>query len=712
MTAQQKSLRDQENERQWKMLQAARAREQQIQQQMVGGGSGEGIQSPMDPNAMGMQSPTGFLPPASKPRPGNFPQSGLIRPMSVQIPRQRVGQNPFSPQSQSSQSPMEQYPSSPAQGMMDMVTHSPSMDQAHDSLTQSPHTPRSFDMQSPTSAMSRSPAYSGGGPAVGPMQPGTNPYTMPPGTPRPGQTTNQSRPTVYARDMFGGQFSFPQDQYHNANQQQPQQQQQHVVGQAVQNPNMPQSPHDGNRQLRDLLQRQQQSAPSSPSMGNTPQSPGGWNMDGNGMENQGQQHSPMMMQGMGSDNNTFRLPLPPGGGARPQRMQINQNMMRGPGPVLNAPRPVEIRQRMVRPKNMQQGPMQLQQMQQQQYGQPQTMMHPNQQQFNTLRMQGGMLVNSNQVASGNAPGMQQQVQQGGRPQSVNQEQLISGSAQEQATNEQHEVAMIAESLQQNIGGGGVSAAAGASGGGTAQAGEGESAEIPDNVTADLETLEQEDLFDDDLFGDFNILEYADPELDTLNDDDKSNILDTLELDEQAEGGGSGVKEEKPKKEADISSYMANTSSSSGESASTSGNLSNNPMMAPQQSLGQQQQMDANALGGGGGGLNKDGQGAESHFQNPQNAMQPQQQQHQQQQGLPQQQQQQQQQLQQRVYQMKQPMQIPPNIQQIQQQMISQIQQSAAMGKIVPPGTQFSSNGVIGTVTANNQIQFTYSGVIR
>lgn len=684
MTAQQKTLRDQENERQWKMLQAARAREQQMQQQMVVHGSGnEQIQSPLDPNVMGLQSPTGFLPPTNKPRPGNFPQQGMIRPVSVQIPRQRIGQNPFSPQSQSSQSPMEQYPSSPAQSMMDMVTHSPSTEQAHDSLTQSPHTPRSFDMQSPNSGMSRSPAYSGGGNA-GPMQPGAHPYAMPPGTPRPGQATGQVRPTVYARDMFGGQFSFPgQDQYNN------QQQQQGGQGVPQQSPNLSQAPqpqHDGNRQLRDLLQRQQHSAPNSPSIGNTPQSPSNWNMEaGVGLDqSQQQQQSPMMMQGMVSDNNTFRLPLPPGAGARPQRLQmIPQNMMRGPNPMVGAPRPVgqvDIRQRMVRPKNMQQNPMQPQQ-----YAQQPNMMHPNQQ-FNTLRMQGGMLVNSNQVPQN--PGLMQQVQ---RSQNMNQEQMIGG--QDQTSTEQQEVAMIAESLQQNMGGppGGVPGVAPVTTAGGA-AGETEGADIPDNVTADLETLEQEDLFDDDLFGDFNILEYADPELATLNDDEKTNILDTLELDEPE-------KEEKPKKEADLNSYIGGGPEQQQQQQGTSGvsNLPNNQMMGQmvnhqqqQQQPQQQSQMDPNAM-------NKDGgqPQMEAHFQNPQ--------------GMTPQQQQQQQQ---RVYQMKQPMQLPPNIQQIQQQMISQIQQSAAMGKIVPPGTQFSSNGVIGTVTANNQIQFTYSGVIR
>lgn len=76
-------------------------------------------------------------------------------------------------------------------------------------------------------------------------------------------------------------------------------------------------------------------------------------------------------------------------------------------------------------------------------------------------------------------------------------------------------------------------------------------EIPDSVTAELEQLEQEgggmvevegvaDLLglgddDDELLAemgaDFNILEYADPELDALTGGEKTNILDSLDLEE-------------------------------------------------------------------------------------------------------------------------------------------------------------------------------------
>lgn len=82
-------------------------------------------------------------------------------------------------------------------------------------------------------------------------------------------------------------------------------------------------------------------------------------------------------------------------------------------------------------------------------------------------------------------------------------------------------------------------------------------EIPDNVTADLEKFEDENVAmgevegvgdilsnlgeddDDDLLNsltaemgaDFNILEYADPELDALNEGDQANLLDSLDFED-------------------------------------------------------------------------------------------------------------------------------------------------------------------------------------
>lgn len=82
-------------------------------------------------------------------------------------------------------------------------------------------------------------------------------------------------------------------------------------------------------------------------------------------------------------------------------------------------------------------------------------------------------------------------------------------------------------------------------------------EIPDNVTADLEKFEDENVAmgevegvgdilsnlgeddDEDLLNsltaemgdDFNILEYADPELDALNEGDQANLLDSLDFED-------------------------------------------------------------------------------------------------------------------------------------------------------------------------------------
>lgn len=104
--------------------------------------------------------------------------------------------------------------------------------------------------------------------------------------------------------------------------------------------------------------------------------------------------------------------------------------------------------------------------------------------------------------------------------------------------------------------------------GVAQPTDSDTQEIPDNVTAELEKLEHEnavmgevegvgdllgDLGEDDddellnsltaeMGADFNILEYADPELDTLNDGDKANLLDSLDFGEAEPEKGSVKKE--------------------------------------------------------------------------------------------------------------------------------------------------------------------------
>ncbi len=94
-------------------------------------------------------------------------------------------------------------------------------------------------------------------------------------------------------------------------------------------------------------------------------------------------------------------------------------------------------------------------------------------------------------------------------------------------------------------------------------------ELPDSVTAELEKLEQEQhndavvdgdpgelvdlgMDDDELLGmgaDFNILEYADPELDQVVGGEKTNILDNLDLEEEKEEE-KDVKDVKRKEDVD------------------------------------------------------------------------------------------------------------------------------------------------------------------
>uniref|UniRef100_A0A1B0CW28 PHD-type domain-containing protein n=1 Tax=Lutzomyia longipalpis TaxID=7200 RepID=A0A1B0CW28_LUTLO len=56
--------------------------------------------------------------------------------------------------------------------------------------------------------------------------------------------------------------------------------------------------------------------------------------------------------------------------------------------------------------------------------------------------------------------------------------------------------------------------------------------------------------------------------------------------------------------------------------------------------------------------------------------------------------------------------IPANLQQIQQQMLHRVQQAAAMGKPMQVGTQLMSNGAIGIVTANNNVQVSFPGLMN
>lgn len=217
-----------------------------------------------------------------------------IAPGINQLPRQqsqhRIIQSPFSPQSQTPQSPHDQYPSSPATSTHDQFSR-PASECSQDTYlnvsrlvntnvlkhihinsihilfpSQSPQTPRSFGHQSPTANASHSPAYAGqqsipqspnaqnsmrlnianNGSYKKPNsserfyeQPASNlnDFAQAPGTPRPNFATDTIRPTVYATNQTSPYSSPGNEQF----------------TQPIQ---------ENNRQLRDLLQRQQMVAPN------------------------------------------------------------------------------------------------------------------------------------------------------------------------------------------------------------------------------------------------------------------------------------------------------------------------------------------------------------------------------------------------------------------------------------------------------------------
>lgn len=355
-------------------------------------------------------------------------------------------------------------------------------------------------------------------------------YVQAPGTPRPSFNPGQVRNTVYARpDMFskppfamGGQRL---DQF------------------------SPQSPQDqNNRQLRDLLQRQQ--APTnvpSPVQQTNMASPNF--MENDPMKNQ-QILSPVSPQQQAAQkalDNTFRQPLPPGmrqprmpamvGGqmirttqlVNPQRMIMNpDNRPRvgiRPGTVLNPQQMLAVQQ----------------QQQQNQLGMQQQRMAMNPQ-GNFGQVQGEMMQGQPGIIGQNDPN--QMIAQRMPGQNVILQQNIQGQVNPQVQSGGNENIQVPTTVNQ-------------SGNPTDVEG------IPDSVTAELEKLEQDenvgmdgvgdilgglgddddDLLDSltaDMGADFNILEYADPELDTT-DDEKTNLLDSLELDESE-----NAKEEKLK----------------------------------------------------------------------------------------------------------------------------------------------------------------------
>lgn len=461
-----------------------------------------------------------FIAPPNKGRMMMNPQ-GQIRPqVAPQLQRQqsqRMNHSPFSPQG-TPQSPNDLYPGSPSGENFSrpdeqQFLHSPQTPKPmgqQQSPVHAPGTPNSATM-SPVYGQPTQQA-----PNIRPLE-NMGQYVQSPGTPRPNFNPGQTRTTVYARpDMFSKPPFIPQSPQPNQDQ--------------------------NNRQLRDLLQRTQ--APTnlpgpSPQATMTPN----FNLDNEVLKNQQNQANQQQPQNQMGDN-TFRQPLPPGMRQPQQRMQAMvggqmirtaqlgnppQRMIMTPDnrPRQNIRPGLQINQQMMDPQQaqmiQQQQPNQVNMNQQRMTLNPNQAFNPQQGDMMAAQGQQGMMINN-------------------QPQLMAQQRVLNPNIQQHAVqahhvaNQEHNVPSIP----------------------TGTDAEG----IPDSVTAELEKLEQDENVggmdgvgdilgglgddDDDLLNsltaemgdDFNILEYADPELET---DEKSTLLDSLEMDES-----DNAKEEKLK----------------------------------------------------------------------------------------------------------------------------------------------------------------------
>jgi [histone H3]-lysine4 N-trimethyltransferase MLL3 len=475
-----------------------------------------------------------FVAPANKGRMMMNPQSPSSgfqhpgRPVSTQLQRQqsqqRMNQSPFSPQ-MTPQSPHDAFPGSPSSDGF-------ARPNSDDQFMHSPQTPKpSVQQQSPVHIPSvnfnmnqnqNQPQQ----PIIRPLDNMSGGYVQQPGTPRPSFNPGQTRTTVYARpDMFskppfiGGQrgdvFSPP----------------------SVQSPQSPQD-QTSNRQLRDLLQRQQSAPPNigAPSIG----APANIVSQSGFTNEQVQVQNPQQPQNIpqvAHSDNTFRQPLPPG--MRQQRMpMVGGQMIRTNVAVPRMQMNQDLRPRMgIRPGQVL-NPQQMHQVQQQ----------------NQMGLVQQRIINPQNAFNQMNPG--DMMQQG--------QTSIIATNQGQMMPQQNQNVM---SMQQSIQNSGAVHAAPNEAIPTAVTQPADGEGIPDSVTAELEKLEQDENVamdgvgdilgglgddDDDLLdsltaemgADFNILEYADPELE--GDDEKNNLLDSLELDDH----GDHSKEEKMKLEAE------------------------------------------------------------------------------------------------------------------------------------------------------------------
>lgn len=562
-------MKEAEQERQWKQLQAMRAREQQMgmpPEQRMHHMNGKSIKTlsntcisinfytATDPNIQlqistslndGSMSPVAspspnsrnqFIAPTNKGRLMN-PQSPSSsfqhpgRPVSTlqrQQSQGRMNQSPFSPQANTPQSPHDVFPGSPSN---EVFARPPS----EENFLHSPLTPKPVQQQSPVH-VSMGPNMSfnqvnqnqNQPPNIRPLE-NMGGYVQAPGTPRPSFSAGQARATVYARpDMFSKPPFIRTEQF------------------TPQSPQPLQSPQDqNNRQLRDLLQRQQAPTNSpSPVPQVTGTSPN-FAIETDPMKSQMNMPVPQapqqvqITQSQAADN-TFRQPLPPG--MRQPRMQamVGGQMIRSTQ-LVNPQRMVmtpDNRPRLgIRPGTVL-NPQQMLAVQQQQgqLGVQHQRMAVNPGNFN----QGDMVPQSSGGINEQNGMLAQRIIQSSPMGPIPQGGLVSSHPHTNGNDHIQVPTTVNQGNNPNDPEG-----------------------IPDSVTAELEKLEQDDNVgmdgvgdilgglgddDDDLLdsltaemgADFNILEYADPELDTT-DDEKTNLLDSLELDDSE-----NAKEEKLK----------------------------------------------------------------------------------------------------------------------------------------------------------------------
>ncbi|XP_046742436.1 histone-lysine N-methyltransferase 2C-like isoform X3 [Diprion similis] len=685
-----RSSREAEQERQWKQLQAMRQQQAQIQQQVIheqrvhamarvhrqinedgttqmstentpGLTTQLQVSTAQDGNHMGpIASPSPgsratFSTPPIKITKGVAPQSPLqgitrlpiqhatpvTRPVSSVV---RPGMpstfaqppSPFSPQPQSP----HDFPQSPAasQSQDHFQRFEPS-----ESYNQTPQTSRP---QFPTTT-----SYA--------TSPRNDSFSQPPGTPRPvfNAPTPRSSPHVYAPSRTPDPYSSQAPTPSPAPSYTP------PRGESRQEPQSPevfnQQP-EVNRQLRDLLQRQQFNKKLEPLATS-------WNQDGQSVSENPQpqfdgSHPQLPQHSQASGNTgegTFRHPLPPGI-VRP-RMPIQPNVIiRNPiGLNVRLPTGGNIEARLQgidsRKRTLLQRPPVPAGIPPQHFQSGQVLQrlpgprNPLAEQFDILQQQRF-------PEPTQAP--QSLVQRSVRPGLDNINQGIRTMGAQGIVRPPLLSATVTEASAPTT----------------------EASEIPDNVTAELEKLEQEsapmvevegvsailgDLADDDdellaeMGADFNILEYADPELDNMTGGEKTNIFD-LDL-EQVEVE---TKEDKQKKvtKAEIKREDVGTTSvthpeireatSSSSSQDQSDTITNirpqaQTLVATSQSTHQQQPVPGQ-------------QGT-----NPQAAV-------------------------------------------VQQQMHQQVQQAAAIGRPMPAGTRLiSPDGAIGVVTSTNTVTVSY-----